>query len=201
MEEAEVKKSVLRLSLRQFLEQTNQERPQITGGCVLLTNASLTSAMILMALKISHKKTKDPATRRFLRLKIKAFTGIQAHLADAADHDLEVFDQYRSILRLKSKNREAKLKSALRYATDSLLDVCELLKQAIILTEASKPYTDKTVVSDLNAGKLIFEAVFSGIIALAEGNIASMPAEEKKAYERWKNFEEHRLHKDELSNS
>lgn len=186
-------KSVLGLSLRQFLEQTNQERPQITGGCVLLTNASLTSAMILMALKISHKRTKDAATKRLLRLKINALSVIQIQLADAADHDLEVFDEYRSILKLKSKNREAKLKLALKHATDSLLEVCDILKQALVVTEASEPYADHTVASDLNAGRLILEAVFSGIIALAEGNILTMPPQEQKSYEKWKKFEEHKL--------
>ncbi len=193
MQTLKSKKTVLELSLRQFLEQTNQERPQITGGCVLLTNASLTSAMILMALKISHKKAKKPTTKRFLQQKIRAISIIQLQLADAADHDLEVFDQYRLLLKSKSKNRDTKLRSALKHATDSLLEVCDILQQAVVLTEASKPYSNTTVASDLHAGKLILEAVFSSIIALAAGNIAGMPPEEQKAYEKWKDFEAHKL--------
>ena len=177
---------VLDLSLKQFLEKTNQERPEITGGCVLLTNASLTTAMVLMALKISLKKTKTPADRRFLKTKIKALSSIQMQFADAAEADLNVFDEYRRILRSKATNRQQKLDAALQKATDSLLSVCKVLNQAADETEMSKSYTDPSVVSDLNAGKLILEAVFTALIALAEGNIASMPEQAKTKYDRWK---------------
>jgi len=175
------------LSLREFLEKTNQDRPQITGGGVLLTNASLTSAMILMALKITLKKEKVSLNRRFLRQKIKALSTIQIQLADAAEHDLQVFDQYRHILRSKAKNRQLKLDLALQKATDSLLEVCKVLTRAQQHTVACKEYTDLAVVSDLNAGQLILQAVYDALIALAEGNIAGMPAELQAKYDSWKN--------------
>lgn len=177
---------VLDLSLKQFLEKTNQERPEITGGCVLLTNASLTTAMILMALKISLKKSKTSADRRFLRTKIKTLSSIQLQLAEAAEADLNVFDEYRKALRSKAKDRQQKLDASMQKATDSLLSVCKVLHQAAEATESSKGYTDVTVISDLNAGKLILEAVFNAVIALAEGNINSMPEQARNKYDRWK---------------
>lgn len=177
---------LLDLSLKQFLEKTNQERPEITGGCVLLTNASFTTAMILMALKISLKKTKLASDRRFLKTRIKALSAVQEQLADAAAIDLKVFDEYREILRSKARNRQQKLDTALQKATDSLLNVCKVLTHAAELTETSKSYTDPTVLSDLNAGKVILEAVFTALIALADGNIKSMPVEAKTKYDRWK---------------
>lgn len=182
----ETKQRLQDLSLREFLERTSRERPQITGGCVLLTNASLNAAMILMALKISLKRSKEPGQGRQLRQKIKSISNLQTKLIEAAARDLQVFDEYRQILRSKAKNRQARLDQALQNATDSLLDVCKTLKKCSVDTEVAKAITNPTVLSDLNAGQMIFEAVFTALIALAEGNIASMPAEAQSKYERWK---------------
>jgi formiminotetrahydrofolate cyclodeaminase len=182
----ETKQRLQDLSLREFLERTSRERPQITGGCVLLTNASLNAAIILMALKISLKRSKEPGQGRQLRQKIKSISNLQTKLIEAAARDLQVFDEYRLILRSKAKNRQARLDQALQNATDSLLDVCKTLKKCSVDTEAAKAITNPTVLSDLNAGQMIFEAVFTALIALAEGNIASMPAEAQSKYERWK---------------
>jgi formiminotetrahydrofolate cyclodeaminase len=177
---------VLELTLKQFLSKTNQERPEITGGCVLMTNASLTAAMILMGLRISLKKSGAAADRRFLRAKIKALSSIQIQLADAAEADLLAFDEYRSILKSKAKSRPQKLESALEQATDSLLSICKVLNQAIFHTDESKSYTHVSVLSDVIAGKLILEAVFNALIALAEGNMNVMPEQAKAKYDRWK---------------
>lgn len=183
---SETRQSLLDLSLREFLEKTNRERPQITGGCVLLTNASLNAAMILMALKISLKRSKDAEHGRLLRQKIRSISIFQTRLVAAAALDLQVFDEYRLILRSKAKDRQARLNQALQNAADSLLGSCKTLKKCIVYTEAAKAITDSTVLSDLHAGQMIFEAIFSALIALAEGNIASMPAEAQSKYERWK---------------
>jgi formiminotetrahydrofolate cyclodeaminase len=180
------KPRLLDLSLREFLEKTNRERPQITGGCVLLTSASLNAAMILMALKISLKRSKEAERQRLLRKRIKSFSGLQTKLVEAAALDLQVFDEYRLILKSRAKNRQSRLNQALENATDSLLDVCKTLEKCCVYTEAAKAITDPTVVSDIIAGQMIFEAIFSALIALAEGNIASMPAEARLKYERWK---------------
>lgn len=177
---------VLELTLKQFLDKTNQDRPEITGGCVLLTNASLTAAMILMGLKISLKKTDSTPDRRFLKARIKLLSSIQTQLADAAEADLNAFDAYRRVLKSKAKNRLQKLEAALETATDSLLKVCKVLNHATIITEQCKQYTDATVRSDVIAGKLILDAVFNALIALAEGNINTMPDQAKAKYEHWK---------------
>jgi formiminotetrahydrofolate cyclodeaminase len=193
MDQSKATASVSQLTLSEFLAKTNQERPEITGGCVLLTTATITTSMILMALKISHKRADEPANKRVLKKNITLFTLIQRQLALAADHDLEVFDSYRAILKSKSKSRGQKLELALEKATESLLEVCKVLNQAILATETSKSYTHKTVLSDVLAGHLILEAVYKGILALAEGNIAFMPAGEQRRYEKWKDQEERNL--------
>lgn len=177
---------VLDLSLRQFLEKTNRDRPEITGGCVLLTNASFTTAMILMALKISLKKTDLSGPRRFLRTEIKALSSIQVRLADAAENDLRVFDEYRKIFRSKAGDKQQKLDASLEKATDSLLSVCKTLGEALAHTDSSKPYVDAMVASDLEAGHLILEAVYNALLALAAGNIEDMPAASRQKYDRWK---------------
>jgi formiminotetrahydrofolate cyclodeaminase len=185
--------SVSTLTLADFLIKTNQEKPEITGGCVLLTTATLTTSMILMALKISHKNSVQPEQKRLLKRKISAILKSQQKIARAADHDLEVFDAYRKILKSKSKSRMAKLEQALEKATDSLLEVCKVIYEAINDTDDSMPYVRTNVISDLEAGKLILEAVYKGILALAEGNIHNMPQEQQKIYEKRKHKEEDRL--------
>jgi formiminotetrahydrofolate cyclodeaminase len=104
-----------------------------------------------------------------------------------------VFDAYRKILKSKSKSRAGKLTQSLNKATDSLLDVCKVIYKAINDTERSMPIVQATVLSDLEAGKLILEAVYKGILALAEGNIQSMPAEAQKLYDKRKTAEQDRL--------
>jgi formiminotetrahydrofolate cyclodeaminase len=193
MSQSKAMPGVSKLTLSEFLAKTNQEKPEITGGCVLLTTATITTSMILMALKISHKKTNDASIKRVLKKHITLLTLLQQQLATAADHDLEVFDSYRAILKSKSKSRGQKLELALEKATESLLEVCEVLNQAISATEISKSYTHKSVLSDVIAGHLILEAVYKGILALAEGNIAYMPAGEQLRYEKWKDEEERNL--------
>jgi formiminotetrahydrofolate cyclodeaminase len=185
--------SVSTLTLADFLLKTNREKPEITGGCVLLTTATLTTSMILMALKISYKNADDPVQKRLLKQKIRAIFGSQQKIAEAADHDLAVFDAYRKILKSKSKSRAGKLTQSLNKATDSLLDVCKVIYKAINDTERSMPIVQATVLSDLEAGKLILEAVYKGILALAEGNIQSMPAEAQKLYDKRKTAEQDRL--------
>lgn len=184
--EFEIKQHLLELSLGEFLDRTNRERPEITGGCVLLSNATLNAAMVLMALKISLKKGKDAGQRRHLRQKIKTISNFQMLLIDAAAKDLQVFDEYRQILKSKARNKQGRLDHALQHATDSLLGACKTLNKCIAYTEAAKALTDPAVLSDLHAGQLIFEAVFAALIALAEGNIKSMPEEAQVKYERWK---------------
>ena len=131
MGEYEFDSPLASLSLQRFLEMTNRERPRITGGCVLLTGATLTTAMILMALSISHKKATVAADKRGLKRKMQRITEVQRLLFDAAAFDLSVFNEYRAALKSKSKNKAAKLKLKLVKATDSLAAAGDLLVKAI----------------------------------------------------------------------
>lgn len=146
-----------------------------------------------MALKISHKNATESQLKRSLKLKIKALSASQQKIAEAADNDLKVFDDYRKVLRSKSKSREIKLNQALKKATDCLLDVCSVLFRAIKDTEESIPFVRPSVISDLEAGKLILEAVYKGILALANGNIQGMPEEAQLAYEKRRDAKQARL--------
>ncbi len=176
MDEFKEKAKLTHLSVEQFLEHTNQERPNITGGCILLTNATLVCAMVLMALKITIKKSSDPKVKRFLKGQAAAINLIQAQLSAAATKDLQVFDDYRRALKSKSKHRDLKLSMALNQATDSLLEASKLLKHAIVVTEGSKAYSDPVVRSDVSAAYLVLDAIYKGILILAESNIADQKA-------------------------
>jgi formiminotetrahydrofolate cyclodeaminase len=170
MEKFEIDTALAGLSLKQFIAQINQERPEITGGCVLLTNASFSTAMILMALKISHKRSKEITVRRLLRHRIKLITIIQVELFRAAELDLEIFNQYRAALKSKSKERGVKLLANLKKATDSLLDAANILGRAIDEGRSSLAHVDVTVASDVEAGILLLEATLKGILNMADSN-------------------------------
>lgn len=166
----EIDTALASLSLKQFVEQTDRERPEITGGCVLLTNAGLSTAMILMALKISHKKSKDLVVKRFLRRRIRVIGAIQVQLFRAAENDLEIFNEYRASLKSKSKDRATKLASNLKKATESLLEAGTILTKAIEETRSSLSYADVTVASDVEVGLLLLEATYKGVEIMGESN-------------------------------
>lgn len=170
MEETGINTALAGLSLSQFMAQINQERPEITGGCILLINASFSTAMILMALKISHKHNKEIGTKRLLRKKIRLLTVSQVQLFQAAESDLKIFNEYRATLKSKSKNRAVKLVSNLKNATESLLEARVLLTTAINESRSTLEYADVTVASDIEAGLLIFEATLKAILNMAESN-------------------------------
>jgi formiminotetrahydrofolate cyclodeaminase len=166
----EIESALASLSLKHFMDRINQERPEITGGCVLLTNSSLSTAMISMALKISHKRNKEIVIRRFLRQRIKSMTALQANLFMAAESDLKIFNEYRTALKSKSKDRPSKLISNLKMATRSLLEAATILDNAIEETRASLAYTDLTVASDVEAGLAVLEGAFKGIQIMIDSN-------------------------------
>ncbi len=177
---------VIDLSIREFLAKTNKERPEITGGCVLLTNASFTAVMVLMALRISIKKSEDSKDKRFLKKQVRLLSSLQVALSEAAEHDLKIFDEYRGVLRSRGRDKAKRLDLALSKATDSLLDVCKVLALAVRHTEEAKPMTHYSVLSDVEAGLLILNALRQAVIALANANISSLPEAQQPAYEQWK---------------
>jgi formiminotetrahydrofolate cyclodeaminase len=158
------------LSLQEFLEMTNQERPEITGGCVLLTGATLTTGMILMAFSISYKKTPMGTEKRTLKRLIRNINKVQASLFHAASRDLAIFNEYRAALKSRSKNKSSKLRAALVRATDSLSAAGLVLTAVIDETRKGLPYADAGVVCDVEAGLLVLEASQKGIRVLADSN-------------------------------
>jgi formiminotetrahydrofolate cyclodeaminase len=166
----EIDTALASLSLKQFVDQTNREHPEITGGCVLLTGAGLSTAMILMALKISHKRNIEIVAKQFLRRKISFMSTIQVQLFIAAENDMEIFNEYRAAMKSKSKYKATKLTSNLKKATESLLEAVVVLTKAIDESRSCLPYTDVTVVSDVEGGILLLEATLKGIQNMADSN-------------------------------
>ncbi|MDB5021736.1 MAG: hypothetical protein JWQ28_2863 [Pedobacter sp.] len=171
MEDTKIETALAGLSLKQFMGQINQDRPEITGGCVLLINASSSTAMILMALRISLKRNKDAGLKRSLRRRIRSLTTSHVQLFEAAESDLKIFNEYRSALKSKSKNKATKLISNLIKATKSLLEAGTLLSKTIEEARSTLAYADITVTSDVEAGLLILEATLKAIQNMAESNL------------------------------
>ena len=158
---------------------------------MLLASAGFAISLILMALEISYGKTKDLAAREVLIQKITALRDLQTKLAGAADRDLEVFNSYRALLKKKDPDEE-ELKVALKEATGSPLEVCGLIRTSISLSNACETYCNKRVLSDLKAGSLLLEAIYKGLLLLAEGNVELLAPEEREFYQQWKEKEENK---------
>jgi formiminotetrahydrofolate cyclodeaminase len=174
MEEMAIDTVLVSLSLKEFMEQINQDPPEITGGCVLLINASMSTAMISMALKISLKRSKETGFKRLLRKRIRLLTISQVQLFQAAESDLKIFNEYRAALKSKSKNRATKLMSNMKKATESLVDAGTLLTKAIDEAKSTLGYVAGTVTSDVQAGLLILEATLKAIQNMEESNRRTM---------------------------
>jgi formiminotetrahydrofolate cyclodeaminase len=174
MEQTENETALSGLSLNEFLGQINQDRPEITGGCVLLVNSSSSTAMILMALKITLKRSKDAGLKRLLKKKIRFLATSQVRLFQAAESDLKIFNEYRATLKSKSKNRATKLISNMKRATESLVDAGALLTKAIDEARSTLEYIDGTVISDVQGGLLILEATLKAIRNMEDSNRHAM---------------------------
>lgn len=161
---------LLALPLKGLMEKITATPPEITGGCVLLMNAVLTSSMIVMALKLSLRKVKDPLVRRILRHRIKEMNQFQVGFMEAASDDLAAFNEYRAALRSRSRTKAMKVEGALRRATDSLTAANALLQKAIAEARAAGTDVTDRMMCDLEAGILGLEAIFSGLQILVASN-------------------------------
>lgn len=190
-QEHDVLNSIWNLTLKEFQENTGKEKPDITGGCVLLVSASFAISLILMSLEISRSKEKDVQVKQLLTEKIEILRESQSQLKKGADYDLEAFNRYRSILQTEDCS-EDELKLALKDITSSPLKIAVFIRMGINMANDCLSYCNKNVLSDLRSGILLLKASYKGTLLLAEENINLLEPEERTFYQQWKEKEEHK---------
>jgi formiminotetrahydrofolate cyclodeaminase len=170
MAELENAKRLPLLSLQEIWRLTDQEFPQVTGGCVLLTSATLSMAMVLMALRISRKKVGEGGLKREITRQIRRISSTQRNLSDAGIADQECFNAYRRVLKSKSKTKKLHLISSLKNANSSLKSAAAVLKKAFEEAKSSLDVSHETVACDVEAALLVLDGTLRGVQVLSDSN-------------------------------
>lgn len=180
MAELKSAKTLPLLSLQEIWRLTDQEFPQVTGGCVLLTSATLSMAMVLMALRISRKKAAKGDIKQEITLYISRISSTQRNLSNAGIADQECFNAYRRVLKSKSKTKKLGLISSLKDANVSLEGAAAVLRKAFAEAKSSLYIAHQTVACDIEAALLVLDGTLKGVQILSESNsrmIKQMEAE------------------------
>ena len=171
---------VWNLSLKQVWDRSVSSPPVLTGGTILITSATLGLSLVLMPLKLSRSKSKDPLFKELLKLKISELEVLKSYLTGALKKDQKIFN---SVRRAKNDSASAEQdelnREVLRQATDSTLQVAQLIVGIIELASQSLKDCRKELLSDFGAGLQLLSASLKGILLLALSNIKSMPEEER----------------------
>jgi len=180
MAELKSAKTLPLLSLQEIWRLTDQEFPQVTGGCVLLTSATLSMAMVLMALRISRKKAAGGDMKQEITRYIRRISSTQRNLSNAGIADQECFNAYRRVLKSKSKTKKLDLISSLKDANLSLKGAAAVLRKAFAEAKSSLYVAHQTVACDIEAALLVLDGTLKGVEILSESNsrmIKQMEAE------------------------
>lgn len=170
MAELENAKTLPLLSLQEIWRLTDQEFPQVTGGCVLLTSATLSMAMVLMALRISRKKAGEDGMKQEITRQIRRISSTQRSLSKAGIADQECFNAYRRVLKSKSKAKKLHLISSLKKANGSLQSAAAVLRKAVEEAKMSLYVSHATVACDVEAALLVLDGTLRGVHILFESN-------------------------------
>ena len=180
MAELKSAKTLPLLSLQEIWRLTDQEFPQVTGGCVLLTSATLSMAMVLMALRISRKKAAEGDMKQEITRYIRRISSTQRNLSNAGIADQDCFNAYRRVLKSKSKTKKLDLISSLKDANLSLKGAAAVLRKAFAEAKSSLYVAHQTVACDIEAALLVLDGTLKGVQILSESNsrmIKQMEAE------------------------
>lgn len=181
------KPNIWNLSLNEFAEKTTKKRPEITGGSVILSTANMGLALIIMALKMSLKTSKDEGINKTLENQIKELRKLQTKLKKSAEKDLEVFNKLRELPGAAHKHLDEPLyhKNYIN-AIDSPIEGLKVVLKIMELAKDSIKHCKKAYFSDLGAGIYILSASFQGLLLIIESNINLLPQKEKTYFHKLK---------------
>lgn len=183
MPDKDIFKNIHGLTIDAFIRKTANSKPEITGGAVILTTARMGLALILLSLEISYKKTREKSIKENIKEKISLLRSLEQKLADAAEVDLQIFNEVRN--RPGSMRRQAlgsEYLELLKQSINSPLEASGAVSDIIKVAGNCSAYCKKTVISDLNAGLMILSSAFQSLLLLASSNIRSLPLTERKHY-------------------
>jgi formiminotetrahydrofolate cyclodeaminase len=148
--------------------------PTPGGGSVAAVTAAFGCALVLMALEITARR--DPSVGDA----IATGKSLLDRLADAADHDVELFEDYLRARRLprsteeERATRQTAVVAASVAATEGPLAAAATAVQALEWAFSVLPVVTGTVVSDVRAGADLLLGSVLATLRGAQANVAQL---------------------------
>jgi len=182
--------SIWQMKMGQVVNETTGKQTKITGGAIIISSATLNTALVIMALEISAKKEKDSAKKLYLDSVISVVRKDADSLAYYADEDIKVFRNFLSVNKLPRRTKdEIKTRDSLFYlalleATKTPIKAGKLMVAILHTIENVTLYCNAQLISDLGAGALVLRSSLDAVLLFAEANIQLLNKADQDIYEK-----------------
>jgi formiminotetrahydrofolate cyclodeaminase len=155
---------------------TASDSPTPGGGSIACVTGSLGLGLVLMALRITARKTPRTELQRL----IAAGSALLVRVSAAADEDVAAFALYMAALRLpkgdeaERATRKHKLSQAAREATRVPLAAADTLLEGLAFASEALPIVAHVVSSDVLAGADLLGGAALAVMRSVNINLASV---------------------------
>lgn len=163
-------------SLLAFRQQIASTSPTPGGGSVSVVSATFGLSLAIMAMEITAQKSDFPS----LSQEIVEARKILDDLAEYANQDIQVFENYMTALRLSKRTeeeiqfRKAELAKAVIAATQSPIDAGNEIIAAMKLCLRVVNQIKKGVISDVGAGGHLMYGAIEALMLNVDINISTI---------------------------
>ena len=161
------------LDLETMLAEIGRASPSISGSTAALVAAQLGTAMVRMALSVSHKHGSDTD------MVIERLDSILSQIKGAAQRDRAASTVLIEAYRQKAEPSARSL--ALTNATREPLAAAHLLIELLEVLKDTSSKVANTVASDFGGGIELINAAFNAVMMAVESNLHQEGAEELRA--------------------
>ena len=162
------------LTLKEFINKTSSSDPTPGGGAVSAISATLGISLILMAFRITFKKTEKPNILLDFEDRGEALID---KLSNLADEDSKVYDLVMKAYKMSKETEEEKLlrsekiQESLKIASDIPMEIAKTCHEAIELSKPFEEYCKKSCFSDFEAGNYMLETAIKSVLLNVKINI------------------------------
>ena len=162
------------LTLKDFIKKTSSSDPTPGGGAVSAISATLGIALILMAFRITFKKTEKPNILLDFENRGEALID---KLSNLADEDSKVYDFVMKAYKMSKETEEEKLlrsekiQESLKIASDIPMEIAKTCHEAIELSKIFEQHCKKSCFSDFEAGNYMLKTAIKSVLLNVKINI------------------------------
>ena len=167
-------------SLRQVLDLAASDAPAPGGGSVSALAACFGLSMTTMVGNLTVGKKKYLTVKAEAEDIIIAAKELADRLEELVQEDMDVFNRFMSALALpketpeEQSQRGAAMEEALRYATETPLEIAGVCLNALEITLRMAIIGNKTAVSDAGVAALLLESAVNSALLNVEANISML---------------------------